>query len=126
MNINYIPVSYTHLDVYKRQIIRPANYAEGVPGHGYGIYECKGKKIAVIDLIGRTDMGILSENPNSDKYSAPSFAYNFTLDKSPGRLLFLQLHKKMCIRDSLYSFLLLILVKLPLTFQVHFLQQYLL
>ena len=44
-------------------IIRPANYSEGVPGHGYGIYECKGKKIAVIDLIGRTDMGILSENP---------------------------------------------------------------
>lgn len=44
-------------------IIRPANYSEGVPGHGYGIYECKGKKIAVIDLIGRTNMGILSENP---------------------------------------------------------------
>lgn len=44
-------------------IVRPANYSEGVPGHGYGIYECKGKKVAVIDLIGRTDMGILSENP---------------------------------------------------------------
>lgn len=27
------------------------------------IYECKGKKIAVINLIGRTDMNVLSENP---------------------------------------------------------------
>lgn len=44
-------------------VVRPANYSEGVPGHGYGIFECKGKKIAVIDLIGRTDMGVLSENP---------------------------------------------------------------
>lgn len=44
-------------------IIRPANYSEGVPGHGYGTYECNGKKIVVIDLIGRTDMSVLSENP---------------------------------------------------------------
>lgn len=44
-------------------IVRPANYSDGVPGHGYGIFECKGKKIAVIDLIGRTNMGVLSENP---------------------------------------------------------------
>ncbi len=28
-----------------------------------GIYNCKGKKIAVINLIGRTDMNVLSENP---------------------------------------------------------------
>ena len=28
-----------------------------------GIYNCNGKKIAVINLIGRTDMNILSENP---------------------------------------------------------------
>ena len=49
--------------INSQMIIRPANYSEGVPGHGYGIYECKGKKIAVIDLIGRTDMGVLSENP---------------------------------------------------------------
>jgi metallophosphoesterase (TIGR00282 family) len=49
--------------INSQMIIRPANYSEGVPGHGYGIYECKGKKIAVIDLIGRTDMNVLSENP---------------------------------------------------------------
>ncbi len=44
-------------------IIRPANYSKGVVGKGYGIYECKGKKIAVINLIGRTDMPIQSDNP---------------------------------------------------------------
>lgn len=45
------------------QLIRPANYPEGVVGKGYGVYECKGKRIAVINLIGRTDMNVLSENP---------------------------------------------------------------
>ena len=45
------------------KIMRPANYSKGVPGKGYNIYECKGKKIAVMNLIGRTDMNILSENP---------------------------------------------------------------
>ena len=45
------------------KIMRPANYSKGVPGKGYNIYECKGKKIAVMNLIGRTDMSILSENP---------------------------------------------------------------
>lgn len=45
------------------KIIRPANYSKGLPGRGYNIYECKNKKIAVINLIGRTDMNILSENP---------------------------------------------------------------
>lgn len=45
------------------QLIRPANYPEGVVGKGYGIYPCNGKRIAVINLIGRTEMSILSENP---------------------------------------------------------------
>lgn len=44
-------------------ILRPANYSKGVPGRGYGIYEANGKKIAVINLIGRVDMNVLSENP---------------------------------------------------------------
>lgn len=46
-----------------KNLIRPANYPKGVVGNGYGIYECKGKKIAVINLIGRVDMNVLSENP---------------------------------------------------------------
>ena len=45
------------------QLLRPANYPKGVVGKGLGIYECKDKKIAVINLIGRVDINILSENP---------------------------------------------------------------
>lgn len=45
------------------KLIRPANYTKGVVGKGYNIYNCKNKKIAVINLIGRVDMNVLSENP---------------------------------------------------------------
>lgn len=45
------------------KILRPANYSRGLPGRGYGIYNCNGKKIAVISLIGRTSISVLSENP---------------------------------------------------------------
>jgi len=33
------------------------------PAAGYGIYTCNDKKIAVVNLIGRVDMAVLSENP---------------------------------------------------------------
>ena len=45
------------------RLIRPANYSKGVPGRGYTIIEKDNKKVAVINLIGRTDIGVLSENP---------------------------------------------------------------
>lgn len=45
------------------KLIRPANYPKGVVGKGYNIYKCKDKKIAVINLIGRVDINVLSENP---------------------------------------------------------------
>lgn len=45
------------------KLIRPANYPEGVVGKGYNIYTCKNKKIAVINLMGRVDINILTENP---------------------------------------------------------------
>ena len=45
------------------QIIRPANYTQGIPGKGYVILNCKDKKIAIINLIGRVDVNVLSENP---------------------------------------------------------------
>ena len=45
------------------KLLRPANYAKGVPGKGYNIYDCMNKKIAVINLIGRVDVNVLSENP---------------------------------------------------------------
>lgn len=47
----------------EERLIRPANYSKNNPGKGYGIYECKGKKIAVMNLIGRASMNVLSENP---------------------------------------------------------------
>ena len=52
---------FTFIDHPK--LIRPANYSKGVVGKGLGIYECKNKKIAIVNLIGRTDMNVLSENP---------------------------------------------------------------
>ena len=45
------------------RLLRPANYSKGVVGKGLGIYDCKNKKVAVMNLIGRTDMNVLSENP---------------------------------------------------------------
>ena len=45
------------------KLIRPANYPKGVVGKGYNIYECNDKKIAVINLIGRVDINVLTENP---------------------------------------------------------------
>ena len=45
------------------KLIRPANYTKGIVGKGYNIYTFKDKKIAVINLIGRVDMNVLSDNP---------------------------------------------------------------
>ena len=54
-------------DIFKfvdnKHLLVPANYNRNVPGNRYGIYECNDKKIAVINLIGRVDVNILSENP---------------------------------------------------------------
>ena len=45
------------------RLIRPLNYPKRVVGKGYNIYNCKDKKIAVINLIGRVDVNVLSDNP---------------------------------------------------------------
>lgn len=54
-------------DIFKfvdhKQLLVPANYSKNVPGNRYGIYTCKDKKIGVINLIGRVDVNVLSENP---------------------------------------------------------------
>ena len=70
LNINAITMgnhTWGKKDIFSfiddKKIIRPANYSEKVPGKGYRIYKCKGKTICVVNLIGRTDMNILSENP---------------------------------------------------------------
>lgn len=46
-----------------KRIVRPANYTKGLPGNDYSIVNKNNKRIAVINLIGRTSMEILSENP---------------------------------------------------------------
>ena len=43
------------IDIEKK-LIRPANLLDGQPGSGYGIYNIKDKKIAVINLIGNVFM----------------------------------------------------------------------
>lgn len=45
------------------KLLRPANYTKGIVGKGYNIYKCNDRKIAVINLIGRVDVNVLSENP---------------------------------------------------------------
>jgi len=44
-------------------LLRPANYPEGVPGRGYGVYERGGKRFAVINLMGRIFMDPNLDNP---------------------------------------------------------------
>ena len=54
---------FSYIDNEDSLIVRPANYSKGLPGKGYMIKNKNGKRICVINLIGRTDMGILSDNP---------------------------------------------------------------
>jgi len=44
-------------------LLRPANYPEGVPGKGYGVFSKGGQKFAVINLMGRTFMDCNLDNP---------------------------------------------------------------
>ena len=48
------------------KLIRPANYPAGVVGNGYGIYECKGKNIAVINLIRKNRYECFNRKPIFD------------------------------------------------------------
>lgn len=41
----------------EERLLRPANYTDGLPGNGSVLLECKDKKIGVIDLIGRVNIG---------------------------------------------------------------------
>lgn len=70
LNVNVVTMgnhTWAKKDIFEfiedNQIIRPANYPKNNPGKGYNIYECNNKRIAVINLIGRVTMSVLSENP---------------------------------------------------------------
>lgn len=47
----------------EERLIRPANYAQGLQGKGSVILKCKDKKIGVINLIGRVEMGGSFDSP---------------------------------------------------------------
>ena len=65
---------------------RPANYSRGVVGKGYHIYSKNGKNICVVNLIGRTDMNVLSENP----FTVASDLINKLADKTD--MIFIDFH----------------------------------
>jgi len=44
----------------ERRLLRPANFPQGTPGNGWGIYECaSGARIGVVNLMGRVFMDCL-------------------------------------------------------------------
>ncbi len=45
------------------KLLRPANFSPTVPGKGFNIYKKNGKKIAVINLMGRVFMGLPLDCP---------------------------------------------------------------
>lgn len=47
----------------EERLIRPANYPQGVCGKGSTLVNCKGKKVGVINLIGRVDIGGSFDSP---------------------------------------------------------------
>ena len=47
----------------EERLIRPSNYAEGLPGKGKVLLDCKNKKIGVIDLIGSVNVGGNFDSP---------------------------------------------------------------
>jgi len=45
------------------RILRPANYAQGNPGRGWGVYDTHFGRVCVISLQGRFEMPVGTENP---------------------------------------------------------------
>lgn len=46
-----------------RYVLRPANLAPQAPGEGYGVYDCCGYRLLVLNLIGRCEMDFGPDNP---------------------------------------------------------------
>ncbi len=45
------------------RILRPANYAGRVPGRGMGVYDCRGYRLAVLNLMGRLELNSNLDSP---------------------------------------------------------------
>ena len=46
-----------------RYILRPANFAPHLPGRGWGVFPCRDRELAVVNLIGRHNMNFVPDNP---------------------------------------------------------------
>ena len=55
---------YTHLDDTEA-MLRPINFGDGAPGHGYAILDCNGYKIMVINVMGNVGIEPVLDNPYS-------------------------------------------------------------
>lgn len=53
---------YSYLDDTK-EILRPLNFGDDAPGHGYAILECLGYRILVINALGRVNMNPALDSP---------------------------------------------------------------
>ncbi len=65
-------------------ILRPANYAGRVPGRGFGIYQCQGLRLGVLNIMGRVDL-----NSNLD---SPFKAANYYFSRGGFDLLLVDFH----------------------------------
>ncbi len=69
----------------KEDILRPANYPEGVPGRGFRVFSSSDKNILVLNLMGRVFMG----NPALEN---PFFVAKDILSKNPFDLAIIDFH----------------------------------
>ena len=53
---------YTYLDDTEA-MLRPINYGEGTPGHGYTVLDCNGYKLLVINAMGNINIEPVLDNP---------------------------------------------------------------
>ena len=53
---------YTYLDD-SETMIRPINFGDGAPGHGYTILDCNGYKVMVINAMGNIGIDPVLDNP---------------------------------------------------------------
>ena len=68
----------------EERILRPANYAGRVPGKGFGIYQCQGLRLGVLNIMGRVDL-----NSNLD---SPFKAANYFCNRGGFDLLLVDFH----------------------------------
>ena len=54
--------TYTYLDDTP-EILRPINFGEGAPGHGYTILDCNGYRMLVINALGKLNMNPALDSP---------------------------------------------------------------